>query len=85
MDIVFTPEARNDIAYWKRSGNTAVQHRITALLKDMQQHPYTGIGKPERLRHNLSGRWSRRITEEHRIVYLVTNGIINIISCRFHY
>ncbi|GHT18336.1 Txe/YoeB family addiction module toxin [Bacteroidia bacterium] len=85
MEIVFTPEARSDCAYWKRSGNVSVQNRITALLKDMQQHPYTGIGKPERLKYNLTGTWSRRITGEHRLVYSVENEIITIISCRFHY
>ncbi|GHV66481.1 Txe/YoeB family addiction module toxin [Bacteroidia bacterium] len=85
MEIVFTPEAQRDREYWKKSGNVSVQNRITALLKDMQQHPYMGIGKPERLKYNLTGNWSRRITGEHRLVYFVENEIITIISCRFHY
>ncbi|GHT67040.1 Txe/YoeB family addiction module toxin [Bacteroidia bacterium] len=85
MEIVFTPEAQSDREYWKKSGNVSVQNRITALLKDMRQHPYTGIGKPERLKYNLTGNWSRRITGEHRLVYFVENEIITIISCRFHY
>lgn len=60
--------------------------KITRLLEDIKLHPYTGIGKPEALKNNLSGYWSRRITKEHRLVYKVENGIIIIIaSCRFHY
>ena len=85
MDIVFTPEAEEDRAYWKTSGNIGVQNRITALLNDIRKHPYTGIGKPEKLKYNLVGHWSRRITGEHRVVYFVENGAITIISLRFHY
>ncbi|WP_084260288.1 Txe/YoeB family addiction module toxin [Thiothrix lacustris] len=55
------------------------------LIKDIQRDPFDGIGKPEPLRHNLSGCWSRRITETHRIVYTVQNGEVVILQCRFHY
>jgi len=85
MEVNFSPEAELDIAFWKESGNKAIQKRITALLEDIKKHPFSGIGKPEALRYNLSGYWSRRITSEHRIVYKVENSEIMIVACRFHY
>ena len=69
MELVLLEQARKDRDYWKKSGNTKIQNRISALLKDILQHPFTGIGKPEPLKHNLKGLWSRRINEEHRLVY----------------
>ena len=65
MEIVLLEQAKKDRDYWKKSGNTKIQNRISALLKDIQQHPFTGIGKPEPLKHNLKGLWLRRINEEH--------------------
>lgn len=87
MEIVLLEQARKDRDYWKKSGNTKIQNRISALLRDIQQHPFTGIGKPEPLKHNLKGLWSRRINEEHRLVYQVANGLIYVyvLSMRFHY
>lgn len=87
MEIVLLEQAKKDRDYWKKSGNTKIQNRISALLKDIQQHPFTGIGKPEPLKHNLKGLWSRRINEEHRLVYQVADGIIYVyvLSMRFHY
>lgn len=87
MEIVLLEQAKKDRDYWKKSGNTKIQNRISALLKDIQQHPFTGIGKPEPLKHNLKGLWSRRINEEHRLVYQVADGMIYIyvLSMRFHY
>ena len=61
MEIVLLEQARKDRDYWKKSGNTKIQNRISALLRDIQQHPFTGIGKPEPLKHNLKGLWSRRL------------------------
>ena len=58
MEIVLLEQARKDRDYWKKSGNTKIQNRISALLKDILQHPFTGIGKPEPLKHNLKGLWS---------------------------
>ena len=78
-------QARTDWEYWKQSGNTAIIKKITALLKDMTEHPYTGIGKPEPLRGNLSGLWSRRIDETNRIVYFEQEEVVYIISCLGHY
>ena len=87
MEIVLTERARKERDYWKKSGNMAVQKRISALIEAIIENPYTGIGKPEALRANLSGFWSRRITKEHRLVYGVSESDrrITIISMRFHY
>ena len=87
MELVLLEQARKDRDYWKKSGNTKIQNRISALLKDILQHPFTGIGKPEPLKHNLKGLWSRRINDEHRLVYQVSDGMIYIyvLSMRFHY
>ena len=87
MEIVLLEQARKDRDYWKKSGNTKIQNRISSLLKDILQHPFTGIGKPEPLKHNLKGLWSRRINEEHRLVYQVSDGMIYVyvLSMRFHY
>ena len=87
MELVLLEQARKDRDYWKNSGNTKIQNRISALLKDILQHPFTGIGKPEPLKHNLKGLWSRRINDEHRLVYQVSDGMIYVyvLSMRFHY
>lgn len=87
MEIVLLEQARKDRDYWKKSGNTKIQNRISSLLKDILQHPFTGIGKPEPLKHNLKGLWSRRINDEHRLVYQVSDGMIYVyvLSMRFHY
>ena len=89
MQIVFTPKARNDLDFWIKSGNKNVLNKISALIEDIQLHPYEGIGKPEQLKHQLSGRWSRRINQEHRIIYKVTEEntieILDILSLKGHY
>ena len=85
MDIVFKEDAQEDILFWKRSGNVAVQKKISALLADMQKHPYSGIGKPEALKYELVGFWSRRINNEHRIIYNVEFGRLVIYSLKGHY
>jgi len=85
MEIRYTPEAEADIRYWKKSGNIAIQRKITKLLEAILASPTTGIGKPEQLKHQLSGCWSRRINDEHRIVYKIFDDRIEIISLRFHY
>jgi toxin YoeB len=86
MNITFSPEALEDFAYWKASSPARVA-RIKRLLKDMSAHPFTGIGKPERLKYDLSGMWSRRITGAHRIVYVVREaaGDIYVLALRYHY
>ena len=85
MEIAFSETAEKDIDFWKKSGNAAIQQRISNLLKNIKEHPFFGIGKPEPLRYNLSGFWSRRITNEHRLVYKVEGEVVVVISCRFHY
>lgn len=83
--VNFTAEALNDLEFWKKSGNTIILKRIRQLLQAIQTDPFNGMGKPELLKHNLSGSWSRRINREHRIVYKLENGGITIYSLRFHY
>ncbi len=87
MEIIFTPQALKDRDYWKRTGNKRVMKRISELLEDIQQHPFSGIGKPEPLKGDLHGLWSRRITDEHRLVYSVSDGMIYVyvLAMRFHY
>jgi len=87
MEIVYSIQAIEDISYWKRSGNKAVQEKISALINDIAKHPYTGIGKPEPLKYQLSGSWSRRITLTDRLVYSVNieSNSIEIETLRGHY
>ncbi len=81
------PKAEEDLAYWKSTGNKRIMKRISKLLEDILQHPFTGIGKPEPLKGDLQGVWSRRITDEHRLIYSVSNGMIYVyvLSLRYHY
>ena len=87
MEIIFLGQAEKDREYWKKSGNKAIMNKITALLKDIAEHPYTGIGKPEPLKYELAGYWSRRINSEHRIVYSVDEEVVSVyvLSIRYHY
>lgn len=87
MEIVFTPRAIKERDYWRKSGNKTVQNRISLLMQDIFKTPFSGIRKPEPLRENLSGYWSRRITHEHRLVYKVDilNDLLIVVSIRFHY
>jgi len=81
----FTDKAKDDIALLKKSGNKAVLTKLLALLEELTEHPYEGTGKPESLKHTLTGLWSRRINREHRLVYEVTDKIVFILSVRGHY
>ena len=85
FELDFSNLAIEDLAYHKKIGNKAVSKKIAALLKEISEHPYTGTGKPEALKHNLSGKWSRRINSEHRIVYTVLKDSVNIHSIKGHY
>jgi toxin YoeB len=82
----FHPQAWEDYLYWQKNDKTVLK-RINQLLKDIERNPddHHGIGKPERLKGDLSGYISRRITEEHRLVYKVSGEKIIIVQCRFHY
>jgi toxin YoeB len=83
--INFTSKALVDLEYWKKSGNVIILKRIRQLLKAIQEDPFNGIGKPEPLKHDFSGSWSRRINHEHRIIYSSQGTSITIYSLRFHY
>ena len=81
------PKAEEDLAYWKSTGNKRIMKRIPKLLEDILLHPFSGIGNPEPLKDNLQGIWSRRITDEHRLLYSISNGMVYVyvLSLRFHY
>lgn len=82
--LLWTSEAWDDYLFWQES-DAAKVGRINALIKDIRRHPFQGVGKPEPLKHDLAGYWSRRINAEHRLVYRVSMDGIHIISCRYHY
>lgn len=84
MKLIFAEEAWEDYLYWQKQDRRMVE-RINKLIRETQRDPFEGIGKPEALKHALSGFWSRRITDEHRIVYRVEGDHLLIAQLRFHY
>nr|VFK36888.1 MAG: toxin YoeB [Candidatus Kentron sp. SD]VFK40516.1 MAG: toxin YoeB [Candidatus Kentron sp. SD]VFK78365.1 MAG: toxin YoeB [Candidatus Kentron sp. SD] len=84
MKLTFSSNAWEDYLYWQKT-DRAILKRINALIKDIQRAPFKGIGKPELLKHSLSGYWSRRIDDEHRLVYRVTDDHLLIAQLRYHY
>jgi toxin YoeB len=86
MEIKLLNQAQKDRDYWKSTGNKRVMKRISDLLEDIQKHPFTGIGKPEPLK-GTNGKWSRRITDEHRLIYAVSGEMIYVyvFAMRYHY
>ena len=84
MKFVFVEESWEDYLYWQKTDKKMLQ-KINALLKDISLTPFDGIGKPEALKHKYRGFWSRRIDQEHRLIYKVTDTEILIAKCRFHY
>ena len=84
MKLIFSENAWEEYLYWQ-SADKKIAKRINNLIRDIQRVPYEGIGKPEPLRHALSGYWSRRINDEHRIVYKVENDAVLIAQLRYHY
>jgi toxin YoeB len=82
--LVFTPHGWEDYQHWVQTDRVSLK-RVNRLIDDVLRDPFTGIGKPEQLRHVLSGAWSRRITEEHRLVYLVDGDDVVILQARYHY
>jgi toxin YoeB len=85
MEISITDKAREDLAFWRKSGNANIQKKISKLIDSLRQTPFEGLGKPEPLKHTLTGTWSRRIDREHRMVYEVEEERIVIHSLRGHY
>lgn len=84
MKLVFAKNAWDDYLFWQKT-DKKITNRINLLIKDIQRNQYEGIGKPEPLKHNLSGYWSRRINSEHRIVYKVTEDSVFIVQLKYHY
>lgn len=84
MEIVFQTQAWEDYQYWLEK-DTKVLQRINELIKDTTRSPFKGIGKPEPLKGDFSGCWSRRITDEHRLVYIIKDKRLHLLQCRFHY
>lgn len=84
MRIVFTPHGWEDYLHWQATDRSTLK-RVNRLLEDMTRDPFDGIGKPEQLRHALAGAWSRRIDQEHRLVYLVDGDDLIVLQARYHY
>ncbi|MCI5158826.1 MAG: Txe/YoeB family addiction module toxin [Candidatus Electrothrix sp. AUS1_2] len=84
MKVIFSEDAWEDYLYWQQADKKTLK-RINRLIRDIQRAPYAGIGKPEPLKHGLSGYWSRRITDEHRLVYQVEEDAVLIAQLRYHY
>jgi toxin YoeB len=84
MEIIYSTHAKEDIEYWQKNNPTIIK-KIDKLIENIQSHPFRGIGKPEPLKFNKSGYWSRRITQEHRLVYKVFDKKLYIAQCRYHY
>lgn len=85
MEIRLTDHAWDDLEYWKQTNNVRILKKIDQLIASIETTPFKGIGKPEPLKHQYKGYWSRRITDEHRLVYKVEKNIITVYSLRFHY
>ena len=84
MRLMWLSEAWEEYLYWQKQDPKTLE-RINIIIKETRREPFVGIGKPEPLRSNLTGWWSRRITREHRLVYKVENNMLIIMQCRFHY
>jgi len=84
MKVTFSSQAWEDYLYWQQTDRKLLK-RINALIKEISRTPFEGTGKPEPLRHALAGYWSRRITDEHRLVYTMQDDAVLIAQARFHY
>jgi len=84
MVLTFSENAWEDYLYWQKTDKKIVK-KINGLIKEIQRTPFDGTGKPEPLRYDLAGYWSRRIDREHRLIYQVVDNEILIYACRFHY
>ena len=84
MKLLWAEEAWDDYLYWQTTDKRMLK-RINELIRDVRRSPFSGIGKPEPLRHSLAGFWSRRITDEHRLVYAINDGTMLVAACRYHY
>jgi len=84
VKLIFSDHAWDDYLYWQKT-DKKILRRINNLIKDTKSNPFEGIGKPEQLKHALSGYWSRRITDEHRLIYKFSENAIHIAQLRYHY
>ena len=84
MKLIFAEKAWDDYLYWQKT-DKKILSRINKLIKDIKREPFEGLGKPEPLKHALSGYWSRRINDEHRMVYKINDDSVLIAQLRFHY
>ena len=84
MKLVFSEQAWEDYLYWQKNDSKLLE-RVNTLIQEATRQPFTGIGKPEPLKHALAGYWSRRINDEHRFVYKVVEGFLLIAQLRYHY
>ena len=85
MEIVLLPDADKDLNFWEKTGNKSILKKIAQLITVIKETPFDGIGKPEPLKYALRNCWSRRINQEHRIIYEVVEGVILIHSLKGHY
>ena len=85
--VILSNQAKEDYAYFVNGGNMNAVKKIITLLKELEEHPFTGTGKPEALKYSLTGYWSRRINSEHRIVYKVNGQTVEVyvLTMRYHY
>ncbi|MFN5443070.1 MAG: Txe/YoeB family addiction module toxin [Crocinitomicaceae bacterium] len=83
--IEFSDEAKKDILFFQKAGDKSILIKIKSLILNIQEHPFSGIGKPEPLKHQFTGLWSRRINREHRMIYKVNQQLITILSLKGHY
>lgn len=84
MNLIFHPAAWDQFLFWQQTDKVMLR-KINGLIKECLRHPFEGTGKPEPLKGDLSGYWSRRIDREHRLVYRIHDGTVEIIMCRYHY
>lgn len=82
--IAFEPDAFEQLEYWRKT-DPKILKKIFTLIKDIQKYPFLGMGKPEPLKYELQGYWSRKITDRHRLVYRVDDDLLVILSCKYHY
>ena len=84
MKLIFSEQAWDDYLFWQKSDSKTLE-RINTLIREIQSQPFSGIGKPEPLKHALAGYWSRRINDEHRLIYKVSESGLLIAQLRYHY
>ncbi len=85
MQIIFTPKAKEHLDFWVKSGNRAILKKISQLTESILENPYEGLGKPEALKHELSGYWSHRINQQHRYVYMIIENSLIVASLKGNY